>query len=63
MSYWVRLLLCAALMALGTAASAHTGGSTGYATVTVSGQSVRYSLSVAADLQRCCGLPEAIGQL
>jgi hypothetical protein len=55
MSGWMtsglaRWLLCAALLALGAAASAHTGGSTGYATVTISGQSVRYSFSVAADL-------------
>jgi hypothetical protein len=31
------------------AAVAHTGGTTGHATVTVSGQSIRYSLNIPAD--------------
>jgi len=43
------LLAGLALLVIATAfeASAHTGGTTGFATITVSGQSVRYSLSLA----------------
>ena len=35
------------LLAAGSPANAHTGGTTGFATVTVSGQTVRYSLALA----------------
>jgi hypothetical protein len=47
---WPRALLSFATMslALGSAA-AHQGGTTGYATVSVAGQSVRYALSVPAE--------------
>lgn len=46
-------------------AVAHTGGATGYASVTASGQSVRYSLSLAADAlaaQRLDDLPAALAR-
>ncbi len=47
---WLRALVAfaAVLRALGPAV-AHEGGTTGYATVSVSGQSVRYALSVPAE--------------
>jgi len=47
---WMRALIAfaTALLALG-AAVAHQGGTTGYATVSVAGQSVRYALSVPAE--------------
>ena len=47
---WVRALVAvvAVSLALGSAV-AHQGGTTGYATVSVAGQSVRYALSVPAE--------------
>jgi hydrogenase/urease accessory protein HupE len=51
MRAWGDLLRSIGLMLIlvttGSQASAHTGGSTGFATVTVSGQTVRYSLALA----------------
>jgi hypothetical protein len=45
-----RALIAAAAMSLAFAAAvAHQGGTTGYATVSVSGQAVRYALSLPAD--------------
>lgn len=45
-----RALIAAAAMSLAFAAAvAHQGGTTGYATVSVSGQAVRYTLSLPAD--------------
>lgn len=45
---WVRALAAVAAVSLGTAV-AHQGGTTGYATVSVAGQAVRYALSLPAD--------------
>jgi hypothetical protein len=45
---WVRALIAVAWLAFG-AAVAHQGGTTGYATVSVAGQSVRYALSLPAE--------------
>src|SRR5215210_6324441 len=45
---WVIGLLAAVPLALGSAV-AHKGGTTGYATVSVAGQTVRYALSVPGD--------------
>lgn len=45
---WVRALVAIVSLAFG-AAVAHQGGTTGYATVSVAGQSVRYALSLPAE--------------
>lgn len=47
---WAGLLVAAAAAAVGfNAAVAHQGGTTGHATVSISGQSVRYALSLPAE--------------
>jgi HupE / UreJ protein len=46
---WTRVLLAVAAISLAFAAGAHQGGTTGYATVSVSGQAVRYALSLPAE--------------
>jgi hypothetical protein len=46
---WTRALLAVAAVSLAFAAIAHQGGTTGYATVSVSGQAVRYALSLPAE--------------
>jgi hypothetical protein len=47
---WLRALSAVAALSLGLgSAVAHQGGTTGYATVSVAGQSVRYALTVPAD--------------
>lgn len=46
---WTRALLAVAVVSLAFAAVAHQGGTTGYATVSVSGQAVRYALSLPAE--------------
>jgi hydrogenase/urease accessory protein HupE len=54
---WVRALVAIVSLAFG-AAVAHQGGTTGYATISVAGQSVRYALSLPAE-----GLGEATRDL
>jgi hydrogenase/urease accessory protein HupE len=53
------LLLLAGLTLLCAPAAAHTGGTTGFAKVTVHGQTVRYSLSLTADTLSAGGLAAA----
>ena len=65
---WLRVfgLVAAILSAIAVTsgqAVAHTGGTTGHATVTVSGQSVRYSLSLTADALARAGMAADNGQL
>src|SRR5258708_4207157 len=47
---WLRALVAFATVSLALgSAGAHQGGTTGYATVSVAGQSVRYALSLPAE--------------
>ena len=47
---WMRALVAVVAVLLAfSSAVAHQGGTTGYATVSIAGQSVRYALSVPAE--------------
>ena len=45
---FISILFCALAVLYAASATAHQGGTTGYATITVSGQTVRYKLTLSA---------------